>query len=98
MPSTSIDPAPAAAIDYFRYPDASGHFGRYGGRFVAETLIGPLDELAAAYDAARVDPAFIAEFEADLAHSRRYDHETWQERPMKEKLAEKFILPFKSQL
>ena len=50
------------------YPDASGHFGRYGGRFVAETLIGPLEELAAAYDAARVDPAFIAEFERDLAH------------------------------
>ena len=60
--------AAAAAIDYNRFPDASGHFGRYGGRFVAETLIGPLDELAAAYDAARVDPAFIAEFEADLAH------------------------------
>ena len=49
-------------------PDASGHFGRYGGRFVAETLIGPVEELAAAYDAARVDPAFIAAFEKDLAH------------------------------
>ena len=60
--------APAVAIDFNQYPDASGHFGRYGGRFVAETLIGPLDELAAAYDAAKVDPAFIAEFEADLAH------------------------------
>ena len=54
--------------DFHAYPDASGHFGRYGGRFVAETLIGPLEELAAAYDAARVDPAFIAEFERDLAH------------------------------
>ena len=41
-------------------PDATGHFGRFGGRFVAETLIGPLEELAAAYDAARVDPAFAA--------------------------------------
>ena len=60
--------APAVAIDFNQYPDASGHFGRYGGRFVAETLMGPLDELAAAYDAAKVDPAFIAEFEADLAH------------------------------
>jgi tryptophan synthase beta chain len=56
------------AIDFNQYPDASGHFGRYGGRFVAETLMGPLDELAAAYDAAKVDPVFIAEFEADLAH------------------------------
>ena len=60
--------APAVAIDFNQYPAASGHFGRYGGRFVAETLMGPLDELAAAYDAAKVDPAFIAEFEADLAH------------------------------
>ena len=64
--STAID---AAVIeDFHAYPDASGHFGRYGGRFVAETLIGPLEELAAAYDAARVDPAFVAEFEQDLAH------------------------------
>ena len=55
-------------IDFHAYPDASGHFGRHGGRFVAETLIGPLEELAAAYDAARIDPAFIAEFEDDLAH------------------------------
>ena len=54
--------------DFHQYPDADGHFGRYGGRFVAETLIGPLQELAAAYDAARVDPAFIAEFEHDLKH------------------------------
>ena len=38
-----------AAIDYTQYPDAAGHFGRHGGRFVAETLIGPLPELAAAY-------------------------------------------------
>jgi len=55
-------------IDFHALPDANGHFGRFGGRFVAETLIGPLQELAAAYDAARVDPAFIAEFEKDLAH------------------------------
>lgn len=55
-------------LDYHAQPDAAGHFGRFGGRFVAETLIGPLEELAAAYDAARVDPAFVAEFESDLAH------------------------------
>jgi len=54
--------------DFHTTPDASGHFGRHGGRFVAETLIGPLDELAAAYDAARVDSAFIAAFDDDLAH------------------------------
>ncbi|QOW21227.1 tryptophan synthase subunit beta [Novilysobacter avium] len=55
-------------IDYHAYPDENGHFGRFGGRFVAETLVGPLQELADAYDAARVDPAFIATFEDDLAH------------------------------
>ncbi len=58
----------AELLDFHAFPDAEGHFGRYGGRFVAETLIRPLEELAAAYDAARVDPAFIAEIERDLAH------------------------------
>ena len=65
---TDSEAAPGVAIDYHRYPDANGHFGRYGGRFVAETLVGPLQKLAAAYDAARVDPAFVAEFETDLKH------------------------------
>ena len=54
-------------IDFHAFPDAAGHFGRHGGRFVAETLAGPLQELAAAYDAARADPGFVAAFEADLA-------------------------------
>jgi len=61
-------PIAAPTVDYHQVPDANGHFGRFGGRFVAETLMGPLEELAAAYDAARVDPEFIAEFESDLAH------------------------------
>jgi tryptophan synthase beta chain len=47
-------------------PDANGHFGRYGGRFVAETLMVPLQELQAAYEKYRVDPAFIAELDHDL--------------------------------
>ena len=42
-------------------PDASGRFGDYGGRFVAETLMPCVLELEAAYDAARDDPAFAAE-------------------------------------
>ncbi|KFA38072.1 tryptophan synthase subunit beta, partial [Xanthomonas vasicola pv. musacearum NCPPB 4384] len=54
--------------DFYAYPDAAGHFGKFGGRFVAETLIGPLQELAAAYDLARQDPAFIAEYDKDLKH------------------------------
>ncbi len=49
MPTPSIS-------DFHAYPDAAGHFGRYGGRFVAETLIGPLEELAAAYDAGAARP------------------------------------------
>ncbi len=44
-----------------QYPDATGHFGSYGGRFVAETLMSPLDELARVYDEARQDPSFQAE-------------------------------------
>jgi tryptophan synthase beta chain len=54
------------AIDYTQYPDARGHFGPYGGSYVSETLMAPLAELAAAYEAARHDPAFIAELDADL--------------------------------
>ncbi len=49
-------------------PDDSGHFGPYGGRFVAETLMGPLDELRAAYDRYIQDPAFLKEFDTDLRH------------------------------
>ena len=40
-------------------PDATGHFGDYGGRFVPEALIGALEELAAAYEKARSDPDFL---------------------------------------
>jgi len=42
-------------------PDLLGHFGRFGGRFVPEALIGALDELSAAHQAALVDPLFIKE-------------------------------------
>ena len=52
----------------YHQPDASGHFGPYGGTFVAETLIHALDELKAAYDHYRVDAEFQAEFRYELAH------------------------------
>ena len=52
----------------YSQPDARGHFGPYGGRFVAETLVHALDELAAAYERYRADPAFVAEFADELAH------------------------------
>lgn len=52
----------------YHQPDERGHFGPYGGTFVAETLIHALDELKAAYAAAQADPAFMAEFRSELAH------------------------------
>jgi tryptophan synthase beta chain len=52
----------------YQQPDSRGHFGPYGGRFVAETLIHALDELDACYEAARRDPAFDAEFRSELSH------------------------------
>jgi len=49
-------------------PDAAGHFGPYGGIFVAETLMEPLDELRLAYEKYIQDPTFLAELDADLQH------------------------------
>lgn len=70
--SNNIPDAPSQAMQnasqaWRDMPDARGHFGPYGGRFVAETLMAPLDELSAAYEAARNDPAFMAELDADMA-------------------------------
>jgi tryptophan synthase beta chain len=50
----------------YSYPDANGHFGRYGGRFVPETLMHPLAELTTAYERFLKDPAFLAELDNDL--------------------------------
>ena len=52
----------------YQQPDARGHFGPYGGTFVAETLIHALDELKAAYEHYRNDAAFMAEYRHELAH------------------------------
>lgn len=52
--------------DFSGQPDARGHFGRFGGMFVSETLMGPLRELREAYDRFIVDDTFKAELEADL--------------------------------
>ncbi|MEO8156762.1 MAG: tryptophan synthase subunit beta [Betaproteobacteria bacterium] len=56
------------ALKAYNLPDAKGHFGPYGGVFVAETLIHALDELRMQYDQMRNDPAFIEEFESELKH------------------------------
>ena len=50
-------------------PDAQGHFGPYGGRFVPEVLMAPLENLEKAYQEARVDPAFQAELKDLLENS-----------------------------
>ncbi len=50
----------------FPLPDARGRFGRFGGRYVPETLIPALDELNTAYLEAKADPVFMAEFEQTL--------------------------------
>jgi tryptophan synthase beta chain len=47
--------------DYNAVPDATGHFGAYGGRFVPEALVAALDELDAAFSSARSDPEFTGE-------------------------------------
>ena len=65
-------------------PDENGHFGLYGGRFVSETLMGPLEELEEAYKKYIKDPEFNAEFEADLKHyvgrpSPLYHAKRWSE-------------------
>ncbi|CAM5192705.1 tryptophan synthase subunit beta [Oligella ureolytica] len=68
----------------YNYPDESGHFGRFGGRFVAETLVHALDELKEAYLKYKDDPDFIAEYEYELKHfvgrpSPVYHAKRWSE-------------------
>ena len=65
-------------------PDARGHFGPYGGVFVAETLSHALDQLREAYERYRRDPEFVAEFRNDLKHyvgrpSPIYHAKRWSE-------------------
>jgi tryptophan synthase beta chain len=52
----------------YNQPDARGHFGPYGGTFVAETLVHALHELEDAYARYRNDPEFVAEFNHELKH------------------------------
>ena len=47
----------------YAQPDATGHFGRFGGRFMPEALVAPLDELDRAWTEAQADPAFTAELD-----------------------------------
>lgn len=68
--------------DFSSVPDARGHFGPYGGRFVSETLIYALDQLQSIYQNLKDDPQFVAEFDRDMAHyvgrpSPLYFAESW---------------------
>ena len=70
-------------------PDAGGHFGGYGGRYVPEVLMSPLDELECTYSEARRDPAFQSELDdllrnyagrpTPLYYARRLSN-TWKAR------------------
>jgi tryptophan synthase beta chain len=66
----------------YNMPDDQGHFGPYGGRFIAETLIPAVEELQAAYDQYLTDPEFLAELDKDFQHyvgrpSPLYHAERW---------------------
>jgi len=69
---------------YAQVPDEQGRFGVYGGKFVAETLMSALAELEALYDSLKDDPAFLREFDLDLAHyvgrpSPLYEASRWSD-------------------
>ena len=77
MKSQAVENHPLSSL-----PDDRGHFGPYGGRFIAETLMEPVEELSRAYERLRADPEFLAEFDRDLADfvgrpSPLYHAERW---------------------
>lgn len=59
MRSVSTDESPIGPAFAKRDPDARGYFGRYGGRYIPETLVAPVEELESAYREARRDPGFV---------------------------------------
>jgi tryptophan synthase beta chain len=76
--------APLFKTPDYQFPDARGHFGPYGGAFVAETLSHALAELSAAYERYSADPVFLDEFRYELKHfvgrpSPIYHAKRWSE-------------------
>ncbi len=74
-----------ATANFNDMPDAQGHFGVYGGMFVAETLMAPLLELRQAYEQYKDDSEFLAELDYDLTHfvgrpSPLYFAKSWTEK------------------
>jgi tryptophan synthase beta chain len=85
MSSVAAVDSLAQGAGFPKFPDEFGHFGTYGGRFVAETLIKPLEELEQAYRRYLNDPLFMAELDKDLHHyvgrpSPLYYAQRWSER------------------
>ncbi len=65
-PRYTVITASTLLMKLFIQPDSLGHWGRYGGRFVPETLMAPLEELTAAFEAARADESFQKELDSLL--------------------------------
>ncbi len=81
-PARAVEVIPEKGVTL---PDIRGHFGPYGGRFVAETLMGPLEELTRAYERYLKDPEFLAELDYELKHyvgrpSPLYHARRWSEK------------------
>ncbi len=82
----SVEPIPTSR-PVGRLPDATGHFGPYGGRYVPETLMAALEALAEGYDAARRDPAFQEELGVTLRQYVGRPTPLYQARRLSERLA-----------
>ncbi|NGM87394.1 tryptophan synthase subunit beta [Parapusillimonas sp. SGNA-6] len=74
------------SLKSYTLPDNEGHFGRYGGSFVAETLVHALDELRDAYAKYHDDPEFLAEFAYELKHFVGRPSPVYHARRLSEKL------------
>ncbi len=68
MPNSFRNQPPAQANSWRNQPDSRGHFGQFGGRYVAETLMPLILDLEKHYRAAQADPAFAAQFDDLLEH------------------------------
>ena len=74
-----------STVDWNSFPDENGHFGIYGGRFAAETLMEAIEELDTAYTQLKDDPEFQAAYDNDLRHyvgrpSPLYHAERWSQK------------------
>ena len=57
-----------STVDWNSFPDDKGHFGIYGGRFAAETLMDAIEELGEAYESLKDNPQFQKDYDDDLRH------------------------------